>query len=201
MIKFDKLPFKNIFFTSDTHLGHSNIVRGTSKWDDKTATRDFITVGEHDSIIINNINSTVGKKDFLLLFGDFCFGGEENIEKYRKSIICENVGLIFGNHDHHIRKNKVKYDHLFVFMEDIVYFCIKDFSFIGCHYPISEWYNMNKGTAMLHGHSHSGNNSLGKILDVGIDESFKRLEEYRPFTHTEIIEIINNKQIHKIGHH
>jgi calcineurin-like phosphoesterase family protein len=201
MIRFDKVPYKKVFFLSDPHFGHANVVRGTSKWTDKNGTRDFNTIEEHDSHIIDNINQMVGPKDLLLCFGDWSFGGKENAEKYRKRIICENIGLILGNHDHHIRKNKVNHEHLFVFIEELIYLCSNHFNFVGCHYPIAEWHSMGRGVAMLHGHSHGGYQAPGKILDIGVDEAFKRFGQYRPFTQEEVEEIINSKEIHNIGHH
>ena len=57
----------NIFFTSDTHFHHKNIVRGTSEWlleENKgptsfERTRDFNTLEEHDEVIINSLSSQI----------------------------------------------------------------------------------------------------------------------------------------------
>jgi calcineurin-like phosphoesterase family protein len=96
---------QNIFFCSDPHYGHSGIVMGTSNWDNKSGCRPFDTIEDMNSVLVNNINSVVGKNDILFCLGDWSFGSYKtgdnitNIKKFREQIECENVHLIFGNHD------------------------------------------------------------------------------------------------------
>jgi calcineurin-like phosphoesterase family protein len=96
----------NIFFTSDTHYGHRNIVRGVSNWENKDGCRDFDTLEEHNETIITNLNEVVGQDDTLYHLGDWSFGGIQNIWNFRQRINCRNIHLILGNHDHHIRNCK-----------------------------------------------------------------------------------------------
>lgn len=102
----------NIFFTSDTHFHHSNICRGSSKWQEDgregshQQTRDFKTLAEMDEAIIQGINSKVKFDDVLYHLGDWSFGGIEQIWNFRRRINCKTVHLIFGNHDHHIENNR-----------------------------------------------------------------------------------------------
>ena len=79
-----------IYFSSDFHYSHKNIVKGTSSWPDKTGTRDFKTVEEHDNTIIKNINNTVKEDDDLYFIGDWSFGGIKNILICRERINCKN---------------------------------------------------------------------------------------------------------------
>lgn len=95
-----------IYFISDTHYGHTNICKGVSGWSDTSKCRDFSTVPEMNQAIVDAINSTVDKNDILYHLGDWSFGGIKNIWEFRKQIICENIHLILGNHDHHIQRNK-----------------------------------------------------------------------------------------------
>ena len=102
---------QNIFITSDSHYGHVNICRGTSKWNSQNSsnprnTRDFDTIEEMNDAIVNAINSRVGENDILYHLGDWSFGGWENIYEFRKKIKCKTIHLILGNHDEHIWKNK-----------------------------------------------------------------------------------------------
>ena len=99
---------QKIFFTSDTHYHHKNIVDGISDWDrSKGNTRPFKTQLEMDSTIVKNINKTVGENDILVHLGDWSFGGIEQIFNLREEINCKNIYLLFGNHDHHIKRNKI----------------------------------------------------------------------------------------------
>lgn len=105
------------YFTSDPHYSHINICRGVSRWGkldedgnfivSEDSTRDFKTLEDMNDAIVNAINSAVGKEDELYLLGDVSFNGIENLWNFRKRINCETIHLIFGNHDHHIEKNRV----------------------------------------------------------------------------------------------
>lgn len=79
-----------VFFTSDTHFGHSNIIT----W----CNRPFKDVHEMNEALIENWNSTVGPDDVIYHLGDFAFGGSG----FWKSIVERLNGkkyLILGNHD------------------------------------------------------------------------------------------------------
>lgn len=102
---------QNIYVTSDTHYMHSNICRGTSRWNSQnssnpSSTRDFDTIEEMNDAIVNAINSRVGEDDILYHLGDWSMGGWKNIYEFRKRINCKNIHLILGNHDEHIWKDK-----------------------------------------------------------------------------------------------
>jgi calcineurin-like phosphoesterase family protein len=102
---------KTIWLTSDTHYSQKNICRGTTNWRTPEGeipterTRNFNTLEEMNDAIVNNINNLVKEDDILIHLGDWSFGGFENIEEFRNRIICKNIHLILGNHDHHIDKN------------------------------------------------------------------------------------------------
>jgi calcineurin-like phosphoesterase family protein len=100
-------PHQRIFFTSDTHFGHHNLVRGISKWEPGTGQRDFETLEEMNDLMVERIDSLVGPEDILFHLGDWSFGGIENIWELRKRIRCETIHLVLGNHDHHIENNRV----------------------------------------------------------------------------------------------
>jgi calcineurin-like phosphoesterase family protein len=108
---------QKLYFSSDFHYGHKNICRGTTGWDlnqhgGHNSVRDFETIDDMNLEILNGINSTVLSEDWLVFLGDWSFGGEENIKKFREQINCQNIIFILGNHDSHI-VNKEKYRNLF----------------------------------------------------------------------------------------
>jgi len=89
----------NIYFTSDWHLSHANIIEYTN--------RPFKTSEEMNSIIIKNCNERVKKGDLVFFIGDFCFksannrgnGGKENPEFFINQLNTTNTVFISGNHD------------------------------------------------------------------------------------------------------
>lgn len=65
------------------------------------------------------------------------------------------------------------------------------------HFPIQEWYEMDRGSIHLHGHCHhkldfDDINMYHRRMDVGID-----WEEFRPYSWEEILEIMSKKQTKK----
>lgn len=106
MIKLNSKEIK-IWFISDTHYGHTNIVSGVSRWSDiDVSCRQFNTVEEMSQHLVGQINKYVGEDDILFHLGDWSFGGIENIWNFRKQIKCKNIHLILGNHDKHILLGK-----------------------------------------------------------------------------------------------
>ena len=65
-----------IFFTSDLHLGHANIIR--------LCNRPFSNVEEMDETIINNWNSVVTDNDDVYILGDFSYKSENPISYLKK---------------------------------------------------------------------------------------------------------------------
>ncbi len=200
----------NIWFTSDTHHSHKNICIGVSEWDDKEQScRNFQTLEEMNELIVNNINKYVKEDDILYHLGDWSFGGIENIWKFRKLINCKNIYLVPGNHDHHIKSNKILPNCIIrtfnlnskdVFTEvlpELTKITIDKKEVILCHFPLEEWENMDRGSIHLHGHSHHTKdytdlNMYTKRMDVGMD-----WEEFRPYSWEEIKEIMKERKIKK----
>lgn len=106
---------QKLFFTSDIHYNHENICRGITKWTSRLEhTRDFSSLEEMNNTIVSNINNVVGQDDILICLGDWSFGGFDSIKELKDKIICKNIYLILGNHDHHIKKNKNNIRSIFV---------------------------------------------------------------------------------------
>lgn len=168
------------WITSDTHFGHKNIVLGTTTWTNpKGVCRPFKTIEEHDESILYEINRRVQQDDILYHLGDFSFGGFENIEKYRKRIVCKNIHLFIGNHDHHIEKNREGIQKLFTSVQYYGEFRIsKEHVLVMMHYPIASWKGLQRGNPHVYGHQHSGVVGKGRSMDVGIDSHGQMQEVY-----------------------
>ena len=198
MIKIEK-DIK-VWITSDTHYSHKNICRGTTNWRKpdgsipEAQTRDFSTIEKMNSAIVNNINSCVGQDDILIHLGDWSFGGFENIEEFHNRLVCKNIHLILGNHDHHIDRNRDNIQKLFL---SVSWF--QQFEYMGetlecMHYPISSWNALRKGRIHLHGHCHLPNNlkiSNGRRMDIGIDGNV----DFEPYDLHDVIKMLKKKEI------
>lgn len=197
-----KLDSKNLFITSDTHFGHTNICKGISKWDWKknpSSVRDFETLSQMNDRIVNNINSKVGHDDVLIHVGDWSFGGFENIENFRSRLTCQNIILITGNHDHHVKTNRGGVQKLFSHVSKMEEIEIDKKLVVFCHHPVDHWMDSEKGSYMLHGHLHSIGEkrfSPGRKMDVGIDGS----PDFAPYHINEIFAILEKRFTPKPRH-
>jgi calcineurin-like phosphoesterase family protein len=192
-----KLSATNLWFTSDTHYMHSNMVRGVTNWRNSDGqvpieqVRDFDTLEEMNSTMIKNINNCVEPSDWLVHLGDWSFGGYDRILEFRSMIKCKNIVLILGNHDHHIERDNGTLRKHFRQVSHYDELSVTDANgdkskFILCHYPIISWNGMHHGTYMLHGHQHLKGNSRfgeGRRMDIGICGS----PEFRPYHIEEVI--------------
>ena len=171
---------QKLWFTSDTHYNHANICSATTKWTDPVTCREFKTLEHMNAHLVGNINECVGQDDILFHLGDWSFGGFESIQKFRDQIVCKNIHIVTGNHDHHIENNRENCQSLFSSVNKYVELSVKwpagpemkDATFVLMHFPIASWNNMARGAIHLHGHVHFEPRlrvQAGKMMDVGVD--------------------------------
>lgn len=191
-----------IWITSDTHGFHKNICKGVSGWDARD-TRNFKDEFEMTDVLVETFNKYVKKDDVLFHLGDWSFGGQNRIKEFRDRLNCKTIYLVFGNHDHTIRDNKLDTQSLFKECADVMYVQIKGNKFFLSHYAHYVWHQSHKGVGHLYGHSHSSIEHLtqGKMMDVGVDNAFKLTREYRPFSLEEINQIMQEKETNFVDHH
>jgi calcineurin-like phosphoesterase family protein len=210
---------QRLFFTSDTHYNHKNICRGVTGWKREDGsvpieqTRDYPNLDKMNATIVNNINETVGQDDILIHLGDWSFGGFESIKEFRDRIVCQNIYLLYGNHDHHIEnnrqgiqgifKNTSQYQMLTVTKPFFKTIAGWEHEFILSHYPICSWHNMNKGRFHLFGHVHLPPHKKlmgGRSMDVGCDGN-----NLTPYDVTEIVRTLSGRPVQAnrlpIDHH
>lgn len=204
MIKITEISkgkFPDVWIFSDPHYNHKNICRGITNWKLSDGsipieqTRDFSDLKKMNSTIVNNINNVVMQDDILICLGDWSFGGFESIKEFWDRIVCKNIHLILGNHDHHIEKNRDGICELFKSVGYYDTLVIGEHTFKLMHYPISSWDGLNKGVMHLHGHLHLPTDKrfgIGKRMDVGIDGH----PEFRPYhIIREIVPLLRNRKI------
>lgn len=86
---------RSIWFTSDFHLGHFNIIRYCN--------RPLANVLAMDDAIVGGVNACVKSNDVLYFLGDFCLGRAEQVIAYRKRLACKTIHFVEGNHDKVVR--------------------------------------------------------------------------------------------------
>jgi calcineurin-like phosphoesterase family protein len=199
-MKFDKILTSGVvWITSDTHYSHKNICRGVTNWRTKDgkipteSTRDFNTIEDMNSVIVDNINSKIGPDDTLIHLGDFSFGGFDKIGQFLDRLVCKNIHLVLGNHDHHIKNNQENIHDRFLSIQNYLEVNIGGANFVLSHYPLCSWNQLSKGAIQLHGHVHLPTNKKwgnGKRLDVGVDGN-----NYQPYKLTEIVHMMDRREV------
>lgn len=184
-----KIDNNKVFFTSDTHFYHANIIRFCS--------RPFKDVDEMNESLIANWNSVIGLDDIVFHLGDFCFGGAAEWTKVLNRLNGK-IYLILGNHDlKNIRHGFIgKFEQVVMQM----YIEIDKQKIYLNHCPFLCYGGAYSGTWQLFGHVHTSNHNTGKDksrlnmlfptqYDVGVDNN-----NFTPISYAEVKRIIN-KQI------
>jgi calcineurin-like phosphoesterase family protein len=173
----------SIFFTSDTHFAHRNIIT--------LCNRPFNSIEEHDAKLINNWNSIVNQNDTIYHLGDFALGHEEHILSIIKRLNGNKV-LIQGNHDKHGERVKKCFMIIKDFLGIYIPYENKKLYIFLCHYPMMSWNRSCHGSLHLHGHVHGRLNEKTKdkrMLDVGVDSW-----NYIPVSLDDVIKKLNNRK-------
>lgn len=186
-----------IWFTSDHHFGHKNII--------KYCNRPYSSIEEMNDSLISNWNSKVKKNDTIYYLGDFTLGNSAT--KYY-DLLNGSISFLPGGHDHRWLSHEVGFDGVLdakhrvtpalLILTGLIKANLKQ-PITMCHYPLLSWEQSHYGSIHLHGHSHgtlgiitnSGDTRIhpeaggkhGKRMDVGIDA-----QNYFPTSIDEVIE-------------
>lgn len=186
---------QNIWFTSDLHFNHANII--------KFCNRPWKTTEEMDEALISNWNSVVKPNDLIFDLGDFAFADRDKWIKLLEQLNGKHY-LILGNHD--ITRwpgNKVL--PLFERVEHQLTLKIDGRKVYLNHYPFlcygGTYRDSTSKVYQLFGHTHSGPNCSGLDkdrltnlfpyqYDVGVDNN-----NYTPISWEQVKDKINNQII------
>jgi len=210
MIKIQRKESK-IWFTSDLHLGHKNIIKKLSDWE-SGGQRDFNSIEEMDKTILNGINDNVQEGDTLFILGDSMFGKKDYTSLFN-SIECKNLYVMAGNHCHtgNLKEVCAEFDYPYIsaYGDDLI---INNKDYVISHYPILSWNKMGRGSVHLYGHVHDSFNLIKnpiteyftsmRTFDVGVDSAFRIFGKYIPFNLEYILDVLpGNNDVLKIDHH
>lgn len=147
------------FFTSDTHFGHTNIIRYCS--------RPFASVEQMNDELILRWNSVVKPDDVVYHLGDFAFG--RNCAE--AAVLAANtlngvIHLIEGNHE---ETAKTVIPNRFASIRQYAEIEVEKQHIVLFHYGLRTWHHDLRGVWHLYGHSHNELPAYGKSCDVGVD--------------------------------
>lgn len=179
-----KKPLKGsgrLFFTSDTHFGHGNIIKYSKRpflgpldkeeleriggswhngdWKGRNSSQWRMSkeaIELMDNSILDEINNIVGENDILWHLGDFAMPGREHnyryrCQYYRDRIKCKTVNIVWGNHDD--RKIRDLFNESYDLKS--INSPTGSHKIIMCHYAMAVWDGSHRGNVHLYGHSHS----------------------------------------------
>lgn len=180
-------------FTSDLHFEHRNIVKFTNRGVETTPE-------QHTDWLIRVWNSQVKEGDLVYHIGDFSFA--RNLSDTANIINLLNGQKIFirGNHDSSWwdqRKIQLWCPSV-VKMADYLEVKVGGTSTVLFHFPIASWHKQSHGSWHLHGHSHGmlkEEFSQGKMLDVGLDNSYNLFDIHRFFTEEDVVDYMQARTV------
>jgi calcineurin-like phosphoesterase family protein len=178
-----------VFFTSDTHYGHKNII--------KYSNRPYKTVEEMDETLIKNHNSVVKPDDKVYHIGDVAFRKDLGL----LSRLNGTQYLIFGNHDY----DRAQLSKYFFMMHDYLEIKVADPEahhgkqhIVLFHYSMRVWNKSHHGSWQLYGHSHGTLYDDPNLLsmDVGVDP-----RGYFPISYEQVKAHMKTKTFKPTDHH
>ena len=161
-----------IYFISDLHFGHDNIMKYSPKY------RQFKDVAQMDEYLIALWNDTVRENDIVYNLGDVSFYKDSaKTEKILKRLNGSHR-LILGNHDKLIASTP-SLQSCFDEICEYKYFKAPGVKkgLVLFHYPILEWNGAHYGSIHLYGHVHDKLAPLkGRAINVCYDYNGRFLE-------------------------
>jgi len=181
-----------LFFTSDTHFFHKNII--------KYCNRPFEDVYEMNKTLVDNWNKVVPEDGVVFHLGDVSLTATPKILNDLLHSLNGTKYLIIGNHEKDALGKEYIREHwngiydiaeIFVPDEEISY---KKQHIVMCHYPMIAWNAGHRNSWQLFGHVHGGLSNKGKInhhpaqMDVGVD-----CHNYYPISYQQVKEQITKQ--------
>lgn len=184
---------QKLFFTSDLHFNHNNIIRFCN--------RPFKDSKEMQEKLIENWNNTVSNNDIIFNLGDFNWFPTRHETKKLIDKLNGNKYFLLGNHDT-IQMYELINDENFHLCQDITTIHLyKDniyYEIVLCHYPLACYpHSIHKNVYQFFGHIHTLKDTpLTEFekpltlnpnqMDVGIDRW-----DYKPIEFNELISILS----------
>lgn len=185
-VDFNYKDGSKVFFTSDTHFAHANIIGFCD--------RPFKDIEEMDRKLIENWNKKVPQDGVVFHLGDFAWGGYE-IWKNIRDQLNGDIILIKGNHDQKNMTSTAEQE-LFKHVSWQMFIQVEGRKIWLNHYPFlcyaGVYREPHKLIYQAYGHVHSGPGKKGQDIprlvhtypmqyDVGVDNN-----NYEPISWEEL---------------
>jgi calcineurin-like phosphoesterase family protein len=145
---------RNIWVTSDTHFGHSNII--------KYCQRPFASSEEMDEALADNWRKTIKNEDIVYHLGDVYFGKRPEFLKR----LPGRKRLILGNHDN--GKDQFLQQ---VFEKILVWRQWPEFGLLLTHVPVHASALNVKWPRNVHGHIHEKQSPAPEYVNVSVEQT------------------------------
>jgi calcineurin-like phosphoesterase family protein len=180
----------NIWFTSDLHWFHRNIVTFTNR-------HLFTDADNHTEWLIEIWNKQVKKGDTVYHLGDFSFAKDTKKTLAVIERLNGTIHMIKGNHDYSDNFKQYSRGVNGVYTHDYLEKQFDGQKVVMFHFPIASWHQQHRGSWHLHGHSHGMyTEGKGKILDVGIDNVYNLFGEHRLLNFDEIKQYMDKREVY-----
>ena len=146
-----KFDGSKVYFTSDTHFYHSNII-GFCK-------RLFKNVEDMNETLIENWNQVVSQDDIVFHLGDFCMGGSHEWTKILNRLNGK-IYLVLGNHD--LKNIRQGYTSRFELTSMQMHIEVDKQKIYLNHCPLLCYGGAYGNTWQLFGHVHTSKYNTGK---------------------------------------
>lgn len=186
---------KNIFFTSDTHFFHSNVI--------KYCNRPFRNIDHMHDEFVKNWNSVVKRDDVVFHLGDVSLGIQRNELQELIYKLNGTIYLVPGNHDYFDTWDQNIFDNKKVIVLDRlidIKIRVKDenLCFTLCHYAMKVWNKSHHNSIHLYGHSHNSmpDDRNSRSMDVGVDAN-----NFTPISLHDVLEKMSKKVYKNVDAH
>lgn len=150
-----------VYFASDTHFGHSSII----KWRKKENGMSFQSVQEHDAYVYEKLSAKLGPRDCLYLLGDVAFNMDGFDYVRILSAQCRKVTVIIGNHDFERAGCPTMIDYMNAGIA--LHAMVKYKGFWLTHAPLHP--DELQGCMNIHGHVHSQSIPDERYINVSVE--------------------------------
>ena len=184
-----------LFFTSDSHFLHGNII--------KFCNRPFESVEHQTEELIRRWNEVVPEDGIVFHGGDLCWTGNIDFIVRLNQKLNGTIYHVLGNHCYQNKLDREVIKNIFrsyggdqMDVANIIVRNDNNTQLFVSHYPLMYW---PSGSIMLHGHVHSGPNSdkgsekvpfHPKRYDIGVDNN-----DFYPISYVKLMEIIEEQKL------